>query len=75
MEIPRHWRLKKQRYGLVGNECPRCEKKSFPPTEICRRCQEFDEERSKDIVVYDANSGLLFSPNNQVVHSEVVREN
>ena len=24
MEIPRHWRLKKQRYALVGEVCPHC---------------------------------------------------
>ena len=31
MEIPRHWRLKKQRYGLVGEVCPHCDFKIFPP--------------------------------------------
>lgn len=31
MEIPRHWRLKKQRYGLVGEVCLKCDKKIFPP--------------------------------------------
>lgn len=31
MEIPRHWRLKKQRYGLVGEVCPHCDYKIFPP--------------------------------------------
>ena len=30
MEIPRHWRLQKQRYGLVGEECPHCSAKIFP---------------------------------------------
>lgn len=38
MEIPRHWRLKKQRYGLVGEVCPHCESKIFPPRDICPNC-------------------------------------
>ncbi len=38
MEIPRHWRLKKQRYGLVGEVCPHCEAKLFPPRDICPHC-------------------------------------
>ena len=31
MEIPRHWRLNKQRYGLVGEICLSCDEKIFPP--------------------------------------------
>lgn len=40
MEIPRHWRLKKQRYGLVGEVCPHCDHKIFPPRENapCPNC-------------------------------------
>jgi hypothetical protein len=38
LEIPRHWRLKKQRYGLVGEVCPHCESKIFPPRDICPNC-------------------------------------
>jgi uncharacterized OB-fold protein len=38
MEIPRHWRLKKQRYSLVGEACPHCDAKIFPPRDICPRC-------------------------------------
>ncbi len=38
MEIPRHWRLKKQRYGLVGEVCPHCDHKIFPPRDICSNC-------------------------------------
>jgi len=40
MEIPRHWRLKKQRYALVGEICPHCETKLFPPRDICPHCGE-----------------------------------
>ena len=35
MEIPKHWRLKKQRYALVGEVCPHCDAKIFPPKEVC----------------------------------------
>jgi len=38
MEIPRHWRLQKQRYALVGEECPHCNAKIFPPRDVCPEC-------------------------------------
>jgi len=38
MEITRHWRLKNQRYGLVGEECPHCDAKLFPPRDVCPEC-------------------------------------
>jgi len=38
MEVPRHWRLKKQRYSLVGEVCPHCNAKIFPPRDICTEC-------------------------------------
>lgn len=38
MEIARHWRLKNQRYGLVGEVCPHCEVKIFPPRDVCPNC-------------------------------------
>ena len=38
MEIPRHWRLKQQRYGLVGEVCPHCQTKIFPPRDVCPNC-------------------------------------
>jgi uncharacterized OB-fold protein len=38
MEIPRHWRLRQQRYGLVGEVCPHCEAKIFPPRDMCPSC-------------------------------------
>ena len=38
MEIPRHWRLKQQRYALVGEECPHCKTKIFPPRDVCPEC-------------------------------------
>ena len=38
MEIPRHWRLKAQRYRLEGSACPICGKLSFPPRPVCPDC-------------------------------------
>ncbi len=38
MEIPRHWRLRKQRYSLVGEVCPHCDAKLFPPRDVCPEC-------------------------------------
>lgn len=38
MEIPRHWRLRKQRYNLTGEVCPHCEAKIFPPRDVCPEC-------------------------------------
>ena len=38
MEIPRHWRLKAQRYRLEGSACPTCGQLSFPPRPVCPHC-------------------------------------
>ena len=40
MEVSRHWRLQQQRYGLVGEVCPHCEEKIFPPRDVCPNCGE-----------------------------------
>ena len=38
MEVPRHWRLNKQRYALQGEVCPHCDAKIFPPRDVCPEC-------------------------------------
>ena len=38
MDIPRHWRLKSQRYALVGEVCGNCNSKLFPPRDVCPEC-------------------------------------
>ena len=38
MEVPRHWRLRQQRYGLVGEVCPHCDAKLFPPRDVFPEC-------------------------------------
>jgi uncharacterized OB-fold protein len=40
MDIPRHWRLRKQRYALVGEVCEHCDTKLFPPRDLCPECGE-----------------------------------
>ena len=38
MQVSRHWRLKQERYTLVGEECPSCGVKLFPPRDVCLEC-------------------------------------
>jgi hypothetical protein len=38
MEIPRHWRLKAQRYYLEGSTCPTCGQLAFPRRPVCLQC-------------------------------------
>jgi uncharacterized OB-fold protein len=40
MEVPRHWRLRRERYALVGEVCPHCDRKIFPPRDLCPDCGE-----------------------------------
>lgn len=42
MDLPRHWRLKEQRYKLEGGECAACGQKLFPPREVCPHCKSRD---------------------------------
>lgn len=38
MEVPRHWRLREQRYQLKGEICPHCDAKIIPPRPVCPHC-------------------------------------
>ena len=38
MSLASHWRTRKQRLSLVGEVCPHCGKKLFPPRDICPEC-------------------------------------
>lgn len=67
MEIPRHWRIKPQRYGLVGNVCEACDAKIFPPRDICPNCgaevkKDFAFSGKGEVysytVIYEAPSGF-----------------
>ena len=61
MEVSRHWRLKQQRYSLVGEVCPSCEHKIFPPRDICPECGE------------EARTTFQFSGRGQVYSYTTVR--
>lgn len=62
MEVSRHWRLKRQRYALVGEECPHCADKIFPPRDICPSCGE------------DAKTEFQFSGLGQVYSHTTVQD-
>jgi len=38
MQIARYWRLRNQRYSLVGEVCNKCGAKIFPPRDVCPEC-------------------------------------
>jgi uncharacterized OB-fold protein len=44
VDIPRNWRLNKQRYLLTGEVCPHCAVKIFPPRDICPDCGKETED-------------------------------
>jgi hypothetical protein len=62
MEIPRHWRLRKQRYSLVGEVCPHCDAKLFPPRDVCPECGK------------DAKTAYAFSGRGEVYSYTTVYE-
>lgn len=40
IEIARHWRLKSERYSLIGEKCTHCGGAIFPPRDVCPHCAE-----------------------------------
>jgi hypothetical protein len=56
MEVARHWRLQKQRYGLVGEVCPSCDAKIFPPRDLCPECGD----EAKDLFAFSGR-GEVYS--------------
>lgn len=38
MQAPSVWRVRNQRLGLVGEVCPQCGAKLFPPRDVCPEC-------------------------------------
>lgn len=39
MRLASQWRTRQQRLGLVGEVCPHCGAKLFPPRDVCPACQ------------------------------------
>ena len=56
-EIARHWRLNSQRYQLVGEVCPKCDGKIFPPRDVCPHCA--DDEKQPDFTF--SGRGTIYS--------------
>lgn len=61
MEIPRHWRVKKQRYNLEG-------------LRIIKKDGTFEYQFPPKANLNLRNSNLL-PPNDQIIHGEIVRKN
>jgi uncharacterized protein len=38
MRVSQNWRLKAQRYTLIGERCPSCGHFIFPPRDVCPEC-------------------------------------
>ena len=38
-DLARNWRLREQRYQLIGNRCVNCGSKFFPPRRVCTECR------------------------------------
>jgi uncharacterized OB-fold protein len=39
MSVIRNWRIREQRYRLVGEACEKCGAKIFPPRDVCPECE------------------------------------
>ncbi|HLO15539.1 MAG TPA: zinc ribbon domain-containing protein [Anaerolineales bacterium] len=66
MEIPRHWRLKTQRYRLEGATCLTCGQFIFPPRPVCPHYTgQLTEiaERGLAVVLILTNPTDIESPN------------
>lgn len=66
-EIARNWRLKQQRYNLIGEVCPHCDKKIFPPRDVCPGCGDEAKDLYKfsgkgevysSTIIYEAPQGF-----------------
>ena len=56
MNISQHWRLNNQRYQLVGEECPHCGVRIFPPRDACPECAR----PAQDLFTF-AGTGAVYS--------------
>ena len=44
MHLSQNWRLAEQRYQMIGEECPHCGAKIFPPRDVCPDCAKPAQE-------------------------------
>jgi hypothetical protein len=57
MEVPRHWRLKKQRYCMQGEICKSCHTPNFPPRAVCPHC---GGDARQDLEIPDRHPVMIF---------------
>ena len=43
-DLARNWRLREERYQLIGNRCLNCGTKFFPPRQVCSECRHTEFE-------------------------------
>lgn len=65
-DIARNWRLKIPRYRLIGEICPHCDHKIFPPRDICLNCGDeikvrFGVKLSDEKALGTNDSGNIFT--------------
>jgi hypothetical protein len=60
MGVPQGWRLRKQRYLLMGEICLNCGHKLFPPRDVCPECGASAEAMSAVADRREVFSYILF---------------
>lgn len=70
MEAPRLWRTQKQRYRLIGENCPHCDEKMFPPRDICPRCGGGTLNNNGDIKI---SQPIILSKTNNKLEPIIVK--
>jgi uncharacterized OB-fold protein len=60
MGVPQGWRLRKQRYLLMGEICLNCGRKLFPPRDVCPECGASAEAASAAADRREVLSYILF---------------
>lgn len=56
MTLASNWRTRKQRLSLVGEICPHCSAKLFPPRDVCPQCGG----PAKDVFAFSGR-GVVYS--------------
>ncbi len=51
MGVPQGWRLRKQRFSLIGESCLNCGHKLFPPRDVCPECGASAKAKSSNEVL------------------------
>jgi uncharacterized OB-fold protein len=74
IQIACHWRLTAQRYGLIGSVCSDCNRKIFPPREVCPHCAEKTETLFSCSSQQDTHLSTTFSGNFETAPIAVTME-